>query len=90
MDIFRKKIEKVHYRDCLVTTGATQRTLRTKVYDELGLQTLIKAVYITRICLFVFGFLLSNNFCFKILVSLVIILPIQEQNPLKILFSRIA
>ena len=90
MDIFRKKIEKVHCRDCLVTTGATQRTLRTKLYDELGLQTLIKTVYITRICLFIFGFLLSSNFCFKILISLVIIPPIQEQNPLKILFSRIA
>ena len=40
---FQNKLEKVEYRACLAITGAIQGTSsRTKLYDELGLRSLIK------------------------------------------------
>ena len=39
---FQKKLEKVQHRVCLAITGAIQGTSRTKLYDELGLHSLIK------------------------------------------------
>ena len=39
---FQNKLEKVQYRACLAITGAIQGTSRTKLYDELGLHSLIK------------------------------------------------
>ena len=39
---FQKKLEKVQHRACLAITGAIQGTSRTKLYDELGLHSLIK------------------------------------------------
>ena len=35
-------MEKVQYKACLAITGAVQGTSRTKLYDELGLHSLIK------------------------------------------------
>ena len=39
---FQKKLEKVQHIACLAITGAIQGTSRTKLYDELGLHSLIK------------------------------------------------
>ena len=39
---FQNKLEKVQYRNCLAITAAIQGTSRTKLYDELGLHSLIK------------------------------------------------
>ena len=39
---FQNKLEKVHYRACLAITGAIQGISGTKLYDELGLHSLIK------------------------------------------------
>ena len=39
---FQNKLEKVQYRACLAITGAIRGTSRTKLYDELGLYSLIK------------------------------------------------
>ena len=39
---FQNKLEKLQYRACLAITGAIQGTSRTKLYDELGLHSLIK------------------------------------------------
>ena len=39
---FQNKLEKVQYRACLAITGAIQGTSRIKLYDELGLHSLIK------------------------------------------------
>ena len=39
---FQNKLEKVQYKACLVITGAIQGTSRQKIYDKLGLHTLIE------------------------------------------------
>ena len=39
---FQNELEKVQYKACLAITGAIQGTSRQKIYDELGLHTLIK------------------------------------------------
>ena len=42
LTIFQNKLEKVHYRTCHAITDAIQGTSRAKLYDELGLHSLIK------------------------------------------------
>ena len=39
---FQNKFEKVQYKACLAITGAIQGTSRQKIFDELGLDTLIE------------------------------------------------
>ena len=39
---FQNKLEKVQYKACLAITGAIQATSRRKIYDKLGLHTLIE------------------------------------------------
>ena len=39
---FQNKLEKVQFRACLAITGAIQGTSRAKLYDELGLHSLMK------------------------------------------------
>ena len=39
---FQNKLLNVRHRVCLATTGATQETSRNKLYDKLGLHSLIK------------------------------------------------
>ena len=39
---FQNKMEKVQYRACLAITGGTQGTSRERLYDELGLHSLVK------------------------------------------------
>ena len=42
LTIFQNKLEKVHYRACHAITDAIQGTSRAKLYDKLGLHSLIK------------------------------------------------
>ena len=39
---FQSKIEKVRYKACLAITGAIQGTSREKLYEELGLHSLVE------------------------------------------------
>ena len=39
---FQNKLEKVQHKACIAITGAIQGTSRQKIYDELGLHTLIE------------------------------------------------
>ena len=41
---FQSKLEKVQYRACLVITGAVKGTSRERLYNELGLYSLITGV----------------------------------------------
>ena len=41
-DNFQNKMEKVQYRACLAITGGIQGTSRERLYDELGLHSLVK------------------------------------------------
>ena len=41
-DNFQSKMEKVQYRACLAITGGIQGTSRERLYDELGLHSLVK------------------------------------------------
>ena len=49
---FQNKLEKVQYRACLSITGAIQGTSRTKLYDELGLHSLIKRRWCNKLIFF--------------------------------------
>ena len=49
---FQNKLEKVQYRDCLAITGAIQGTSRIKLYDELGLHSLIKRRWCNKLIFF--------------------------------------
>ena len=49
---FQNKLEKVQYRACLAITGAIQGTSRTKFYDELGLDSLIKRRWSNKLIFF--------------------------------------
>ena len=39
---FQNKMEKVQYTACLAMTGGIQGTSRERLYDELGLHSLVK------------------------------------------------
>ena len=39
---FQNKIEKVQYKECLAITGVIQGTSREKLYEELGLHSLVE------------------------------------------------
>ena len=49
---FQSKLEKVQYRTCLAITGAIQGTSRIKLYDELGLHSLIKRRWFNKLIFF--------------------------------------
>ena len=49
---FQNKIEKVQYRACLAITGAIQGTSREKIYDELGLHSLAKRRWRSKLIFF--------------------------------------
>ena len=48
----QKKIEKVQYRACLAMTGGIQGTSRAKLYDEVGLHSLIKRRWCSKLIFF--------------------------------------
>ena len=101
---FQSKLEKVPYRTCLAITGAIQRTSRTKLYDILGLHSLIKRRWCNKLIfsykivngllpdssLFMFGFPLSNKLFLKIVPTSVIKPPMSRTKSFKNTFSRIA
>ena len=49
---FQNKIEKVQYRACLAITGAIQGTSREKIYYELGLHSLAKRRWRSKLIFF--------------------------------------
>ena len=49
---FQNKLEKVQYRACLAITGAIQGTSRIKLYDKLGLHSLIKRCWCNKLIFF--------------------------------------
>ena len=49
---FQNKLEKVQCRACLAITGAIQGTSRIKLYDELGLHSLIKRRWCNKLIFF--------------------------------------
>ena len=49
---FQNKLEKVQYKACLAITGAIQGTSRQKIYDELGLHTLIERRWRSKLTFF--------------------------------------
>ena len=78
---FQNKLEKVKYRDCIPITGAIQGTSRIKLYDELGLHSLIKRGWCNNLTFFykivngllslsMFGFPLSTKLFLKIRINL--------------------
>ena len=65
---FQNKTEKLQYRASLAISGVIQRTLKEKIYDELGLHSLTKIRWLSKLIffykmitiglyLFIFGFL---------------------------------
>ena len=55
---FQNKLEKVQYRPCLAITGAIQGTSRTKLYDKLGLHSLMKRHWCNK---FIFFYQIVNG-----------------------------
>ena len=49
---FREKIERVQYNACLVITGAFKGTLRERLYQELGLESLKDRRWHRKLCFF--------------------------------------
>ena len=49
---FQNKVERVHYRACLAITSAIQGTSREKLYDELGLHSLAKRRWRSKLIFF--------------------------------------
>ena len=98
---FQNKLEKAQYRACLAITGAIQGTSRIKIYDELGLHSLIKRRWRNKLIffykivncllsLFIFGFPLSDKLSLRFVSVSIIKRPLSRTKSFKILFSRIA
>ena len=49
---FQTKIEQVQYRACLAITGAIKGTSRERLYDELGLHSLIERRWRSKLIFF--------------------------------------
>ena len=52
-DNFQNKMEKVQYRTCLAITGGIQGTSTEWLYDELGLQSLVKRRWHNKLMFFI-------------------------------------
>ena len=52
-DNFQNKMEKVQYRACLAITGGIQGTSRERLYDELGLHSLVKRRWRNKLVFFI-------------------------------------
>ena len=50
---FQSKMEKVQYRACLAITGGTQGTSKERLYDELGLYSLVKRRWRNKLVFFI-------------------------------------
>ena len=49
---FHQKLGSIQYNAALAITGATRRTSKEKLYDELGLETLEKRRWYRKLCCF--------------------------------------
>ena len=76
---FQNKLEKVQYKACLAITGAIQGTSRQKIYDELGLHTLIERRWRSKLTFF---YKIVNGLLPKYLYSY-LKFPSQENYPLR-------
>ena len=52
-DSFQYKMEKVQYRACLAITGGIRGTSRERLYDELGLHSLVKRSCCNKLVFFI-------------------------------------
>ena len=52
-DNFQNRMEKVQYRACLAITGGIQGTSRERLYDELGLNSLVKRRWCNKLVFFI-------------------------------------
>ena len=52
-DNFLSKMENLQYRACLVITGGIQGTSRERLYDELGLHSLVKRCWRNNLVFFI-------------------------------------
>ena len=52
-DNFQSKMEKVQHRACLAITGGIQGTSRERLYDELGLHSLVKGRWRNKLVFFI-------------------------------------
>ena len=52
-DNFQNKMEKVQYRACLAITGRIQETSREQLYDELGIDSLVKRRWRNKLVFFI-------------------------------------
>ena len=68
---FENKLEKIQYRVCLAITGTIQRTSRQKHYDKLGLHSLSKRPWRSKLIFtnFYFFYKILNGFLPKYLYS---------------------
>ena len=76
---FQNKLEKVQYKSCLAITGAIQGTSRQKMYNELGLHTLIERRWHTKLTFF---YKIVNGLLPEYLYSY-LKFPSQENYPLR-------
>ena len=76
---FQNKLEKVQYKACLAITGAIQGTSRQKIYDELGLHTLIERRWRSKLTFF---YKIVNGLLPEYLYSY-LKFPSQENYPLR-------
>ena len=76
---FQNKLEKVQYKACLAITGAIQGTSRQKIYDELGLHTLIERRWRSKLTFF---YKIVNGLLPKYLYSY-LKFPSRENYPLR-------
>ena len=53
IDNFQNKIEKVQYGTCLTITRGIKGTSRERLYDELGLHSLVKKRWRNKLVLFI-------------------------------------
>ena len=76
---FQNKLEKVQYKACLAITGAIQGTSRQKIYDKLGLDTLIERRWRSKLTFF---YKIVNGLLPEYLYSY-LKFPSQENYPLR-------
>ena len=76
---FQQKLEKVQYRACLAITNAIQGTLKERLYDELGLYSLAKRRWRSKL---IFFYKIINGMLPYYLYSY-LELPSQDNYPLR-------
>ena len=82
---FQNKLERVQYRACLAITNAIQGTSKERLYDELGLYSLSKRRWRSKI---IFFYKIINGILPNYLYSC-IEFPSQENYPLRSAFSNV-